>query len=406
MTTPGQPQTLSLEAILDNPHFPAPPALALRIVDKASQPDCDPAEILSLLKQDPGLCGRIFKTVNSSVFGLAKPIASLERAVMVLGVKPLRSLVLSLSLSSVRTRDNDSLVGQYWRESVSGAVIARDLSVKLRRPSPDDDFLAALLRDLGILVLSQIFPEEYREVWAETAKGAKSQCELEQAAFGLDHAEISAGIVDSWRMPDEIAVPIRHHHAIERLEGGSKEIVERTKVLYFASKMARLENRNSSAVAELLRIARAQFGMDYAALVELLGLVTPKIQELANILKVEIGQCPDYPAILAAGCDELVKLSVEKVREAGQSFPPAAMNDTDQTHGILGPGARPSRATRVVGGKTTTLPLFDISCLDKRGNVGSILDGYEIQEVVGRGAMGVSSAPSTFPCNASSPSRC
>ena len=103
----------SLSAILDNPHFPAPPALALQIVDKASHPDCDPKEILELLKRDPGLCGRVFKMVNSSVFGLGRPIASLERAVLVLGIKPLRSLVLGMSLPAVQSSKPDSLVGEY-----------------------------------------------------------------------------------------------------------------------------------------------------------------------------------------------------------------------------------------------------------------------------------------------------
>ena len=380
----GDDEKLSLSSILENPHFPAPPALALQIVDKASKPDCNPTEILDLLRRDPGLCGRVFKMVNSSVFGLGRPIASLERAVLVLGIKPLRSLVLGMSLASVQTGKHDELIGQYWRESVGGAVIARDLAVFLKRPDPDDDFLAALLRDLGILVLQQIFPAEYRALWTKCSTGPiAAQCELERASFGIDHAETSSAIMDSWRMPREIALPIRFHHDPERLPDRTKSIQDRTWLLFVASQVARLDGSNPAAVGELLQVARTRFGLDQASLATFLEGVVPKIRDLAEILQVDIGQCPQFSAIVAAGCDELVNLSFEKSRGA------AAQNascDPGQNISVKKPlpsrgGANSRSAAKVRE--------FNIDCLDKSPAAGTVLDGYEIRGIIGRGAMGV-----------------
>ena len=151
---------LTIEEILESPNLPSPPALVLQIVEKASQPACDSEEVVALLSKDPGLCGQVLKTVNSGLFGLTRAIGSLKQAVTFLGVRPLRSLVLSLALPAIRG-ERDEIVMRYWQESVAGAVIARELSQLLRRKGTDDDLIAGLLRDLGILVLRQAYGDTY-----------------------------------------------------------------------------------------------------------------------------------------------------------------------------------------------------------------------------------------------------
>src|SRR5580765_1477177 len=95
----------SFSAVLDNPNIPSPPAVVLQIVEQVSKPDCDPGEVLKLLARDSGLTAQVLKTVNSGLFGLGKPVSSLKQAVMLLGLRPLRSLVLSLALPAMRIND-------------------------------------------------------------------------------------------------------------------------------------------------------------------------------------------------------------------------------------------------------------------------------------------------------------
>src|SRR5262249_43826343 len=151
---------------------------------------------------------------NSGLYGLAKPVGSLKQAVMMLGIRPLRSLVLSLALPAIGTPDKDELILKYWQESVAGAVIARELAAFLRRKDSEDDLVAGLLRDIGILVLREAFKEDYRTLWQRHgAQWSQRQCEIEKDAFGVDHTEISAGLLSDWNLPAEVCVPIRHHHA-------------------------------------------------------------------------------------------------------------------------------------------------------------------------------------------------
>jgi HD-like signal output (HDOD) protein len=387
---------VSLSAVLDNPRLPSPPAVVLQIVDKASRPDCNPDEILALLSQDSGLCCQVLKTVNSGLYGLSRSVGSLKQAITILGIRPLRSLVLSLALPAIGTQQQDELVLKYWQESVAGAVIAREMARFLRRKEFEDELVAGLLRDLGILVLREGFPDDYTGLWQRsTATWAREQCELERDTFGVDHAEVSAGLLNTWNLPADISVPIRFHHNPESFTDGPKSQVERAWLLCFATKVAMLDGNSPKMVGELVKIAQAHFAMDQGALIKFLGAVMPAIQEFAALLKVNIGTMPNYASIISTGCQELVRLTVESTRTPMPTVASGlkdAPQDADQSATartrLRGPG-RDLNTADGTGSTGGTQADFDTSCLDHVPPGGFRLGAYEIKEILGRGGMGV-----------------
>lgn len=395
---PPQGQTasprVSLEEILDDPRLPTPPALALQIIDQASKPNCSPKDILNLLRQDPGLCGKVLKTINSSAFALPQAVTTLERAVALLGIKPLRSLVLGLSLPALHAPSTDPDVTRYWQESVAGAVIARELAVRLRRPQADEDLVTALLRDLGVRVLQEVFPEEYAEFRASSRSTAGDVCASELESFGVDHAEISAGILESWRMPDTMLLPVRFHHSPERLPATTREIEDRTWLLYFATKLARVDGLGADDLEALLRLANDRFGMDSTSLGSFLETATSRIGEFAQVLAIDIGQCPNFAAIVAAGTSQLMELAVRPAEIAVKSNPPGSavpspleVSDLQETHAFNKDHTdtkleRPNLAT-------PARPTFAAAHLEGLPAGGVWLNDYHVQEILGRGAMGV-----------------
>ncbi len=370
-----------LESILENPHLPTPPALALRIVESASKEDCNPKDILKLLSQDPGLCGKVLKTVNSSMFGLSKPVTTLERAIVVLGLKPLRSLVLGLSLPAIQSRTTDSAILKYWQESVAGAVIARELAVRLRQPDPEDCLIAGLLRDLGIVVLAQVFPDEYR-VLSNTDRERLDlmPCEAEEAAFGVHHAEIGAVVLNSWNLPQEIVLPVRYHHHPEALTGVATVVQKRAWLLALAAQLARAEilANYPAALRQLFDMAQTQFGLSESALGDLVQDLTPRIEEFAAVLQIDMGSSANLGFVLAQASDALVKLSLERAAK------PAAETVTNAKATTGGP----FRLTKNTLPGNEALTDFDqdyFSQLLSAGRVGN----YEVREVLGRGGMGI-----------------
>jgi HD-like signal output (HDOD) protein len=373
----------ALAALLDQSRLLSPPAVAVQVVAAASRPDCRPGEIGGLLGQDPALCAKLLKTVNSCVFGLAKPVASLDRAVVVLGLNPLRSLVLGLSLPVLQSVPKpDPALREYWVSSVGGAILARELAILRKHPAPDTDLVAGLLRDIGAMLMQRADPDRWAALQAgDRTRRLVTPCETEERVFGVDHAELSAELLKRWNLPEDVVEPIRHHHHPGRLAGAAPASADRAELLHFVGLLTDLD-----AVAErppvlrrVLAIAEGRYGLDQDRLVRFLERVAPKVSEFADMLSVDVGR-PDYAGVLVEGCEVLARLAVESTTASlGVRTPPPGATVVSR----LGPADAAGQAD------APGLPEFRPEYLETLPPGGCRLAGYELQERVGRGAMGV-----------------
>jgi HD-like signal output (HDOD) protein len=300
-----------LAAVLHPARVPTVPAVAVRVAEAASRPDCQTDELVALLKQDPGLCAELLRAVNSAQNGLTRPAGSIERAILLVGLNRVRCLALGLSLPSLRpTSRFDPAATQHSLASVGGAILARELAVRAGHPSPDDDLMAGLLRDVGVLLLQQTFPAAWAELTRRPADPlGDEQCAREREAIGVDHAEVGAEVLRKWGLPDDVVEPIRHHHHPEQLAGTPH--AARAEVLWFAGLLTRLEAvvEHPEALDRILAVAESRFALPRAELADFLEAVRPKIDDFAQLVNRDIGHCPNYGAILSAARAELSRLA-------------------------------------------------------------------------------------------------
>src|SRR5262245_28814259 len=74
------------------------PAAAAEVLQLAGESRIDTRALKECLERDPALAARILRVVNSSLFGVSRPITDLNQALTVLGTRPLKMLVLGFSL--------------------------------------------------------------------------------------------------------------------------------------------------------------------------------------------------------------------------------------------------------------------------------------------------------------------
>ncbi len=310
---------LFLARIAENPHLPTPPGLALQVLERVSRPDCTLEQVGKLISCDPALCSNMLKTVNSAFFGLPRTISSIDRALKMLGLKTVRSLVLSLSLPAMRCQTIPAeRMREHWRSSVAGAIAARELAIRLRRPDPEDDLVAGLLRDLGMLILHQEKPDAYADLLAQPPEVlARSQCQLEEQLFGVNHAEVGAYLLRRWRLPAEITEPIRYHHDFAGSRTLTAQVAQRALVLHFATRVTELQSvpLGSANCREILDLASAHLGMNEEQLHAYLEPLHTKMQEFASSINLDIGQCDNYSLVLASATEELLQLAVENTMD-------------------------------------------------------------------------------------------
>jgi HD-like signal output (HDOD) protein len=402
-----------LARLRSSPDLPSLPPVALQVIDRASDPNCQTDELSRIVCQDPALCAKILRTVNSAMYGLRQPVGSIPAAVRFLGIHPLRSLVLTVSLASMRQTSLSAEMRQtYWRVSMAGALAARHLAVRGRRPAPDTDLVAGLVRDLGMLVLSQLFPTKYQTILSTSPIILSGfQCELEEEALQLNHAEASAELLRLWRLPEEIIEPVRHHHDWVRGTQLTGILRDRAQLLYFATQIGQLQLTvdRPMLVREVLTVAREHFSMLEPELRAFLEKLQAQMEEFASILQVDLGDVLDYSDVLNRGVEEVSRLTSkasptpssshdaslgahqDRTIPGGRRLDPAHPSEASQAGGdatVAGQGAQ-----RVEGSSYDRTDLDELMNRlfqkpTRPGTLG-VLDGYEIVEVIGCGGMGV-----------------
>ncbi|MEJ5348196.1 MAG: HDOD domain-containing protein [Desulfosoma sp.] len=192
--------------------LPAMPHVASEALQKIADPNARAEDLQKILAKDPALAARILKLANSSFYARSRTIATLRDAVVVIGLKTVRALVLA----SV-TRDLFDPFGLteklLWEHAVGCGLAARTLAVVLRFSKQEECFLAGLLHDVGQMILLTHRSESMRRIIEEVYNNPDlSFCVLEQETFGFDHAEVGRLLAVKWRFPEEIVEAIACHH--------------------------------------------------------------------------------------------------------------------------------------------------------------------------------------------------
>lgn len=202
--------------------FPGIPATAAKVLPLLEHPDSTASEIESILKYDPGLTADILKLTNSAYFGIPAKVSSIKQAIVLLGWKRLLQMVMTICMSPLMKKTipgYDLPIGGLWRHSIAVSVAAERLVKTLKIPDADEVFTAALLHDIGKLIIGAFVKEELKQIEAMVMKGISFDV-AESMVLGINHAEIGGQILQKWSFPAELVNAVQWHHDPESCEHG------------------------------------------------------------------------------------------------------------------------------------------------------------------------------------------
>ncbi|MCB6184595.1 HDOD domain-containing protein [Leeia sp. TBRC 13508] len=160
---------------------------------------------------DPALSARLLKLANSSFFGMSSKVASIQSAILVLGMSTVKKLAISISLSQ-QAKDQKDLM-HFWKDNLMIAYCAEWLAEKTGCQK-EISFVAGLLHDVGTLVLFTEFPDQFVSLVHEECHGPGILAK-EQSFFGFDHTELGSQLALNWHFPEPIIQAIKSHHVGE-----------------------------------------------------------------------------------------------------------------------------------------------------------------------------------------------
>ncbi|MBN1908798.1 MAG: HDOD domain-containing protein [Pirellulales bacterium] len=197
------------------------PAVAIRVMQIANDPDSGALDLTEAMESDTSLSARVLRYVNSSASGVRQKITNLQQAIAYLGVKQIRNLAMTASVSELFKMNER--IGPYdrknlWRHLVAVGICGRMVAQRLRIPEAEDVFLAGLLHDIGIIIEDQQVHESFRRMILSLRED-KPLPVSERAALGFDHTTLGERLAQVWGFPDGIKAAIRYHHMSSNYRG-------------------------------------------------------------------------------------------------------------------------------------------------------------------------------------------
>ncbi|TFY84151.1 HDOD domain-containing protein [Pseudomonas kairouanensis] len=210
-------QELSAEQIqqaLQGISVPPQPQIMVDLQMEQYMPDPDLEVIARLIAQDPGLSGALLKVVNSSYFGLSNKIASIQRAVNLLGSRSIINLINALSIKGEMSDDTIVTLNRFWDTAQDVAMTCLTLAKRTGAQAVDEAYALGLFHDCGVPLMLKRFPN-YMAVLEEAYANAGADCRVvdtENNAFNTNHAVVGYYTAKSWRLPQHVTDAIANHH--------------------------------------------------------------------------------------------------------------------------------------------------------------------------------------------------
>lgn len=273
--------------------LPSPKGSALAIIRLTRKDDLSLGELARVIKTDPAFVGRLVKAANGVGVSGTRPIASVQEALMVVGLPSVRNMALGFSLLS-NYRDGRCEhfdYESYWSGSLVMAIACQSLARRLRCASADEMFCLGLLARVGELAMATLFPRDYSEVLVQARAGQVEALDaLERDAFALTHRELSAAMLADWGLPKLYHDAAFHFEtpadAPYPREGRERQVLD---VLAFAYEIAQLclaDPAGRPVLVDHLHAMGAGLEMDAAAVDAFVDEVNHDWIEWGKILRI------------------------------------------------------------------------------------------------------------------------
>jgi len=287
------------------------PRVAVDVLQLTQDPDLDTDALSRCIERDPALTAKILRVVNSSLYGYTGDVGSLDEAVTLLGVMPLKMLVLGFSLpGELFVQLAGEQLQRYWATALTRAVSARMLAEQHFGAQPDEAFLAALIDDIGMLALLGQLGEKYARFLANAWDEPVDVRVLERDALGFDHGQVTVALLAQWNLPATLVHAVQASHRSEEIDESVIDQAQLVQVLQLARRTALLVGRHQLHVLpDLLSEGKAYCGLTKPALTELVALIEPQVAAVAEGLQVPLPEQLQYAQIIDQAHQRLSDIS-------------------------------------------------------------------------------------------------
>jgi putative nucleotidyltransferase with HDIG domain len=191
-------------------------SVATKAIQLAEDERSAAMDLATVISSDQALTSKLLKLSNSAYYGYARRISNVREAVILLGMRTVRSVAISSAIIEAFKVPELERGGfdqdLFWAHSVSVGLVAELIARETRISRPEDAFTAGVLHDVGKLAMMLAEPQLFGEVIDLVNHEGMKYRESELAVFEIGHEHVGSRLAQRWKFPDSLVQAIRDHH--------------------------------------------------------------------------------------------------------------------------------------------------------------------------------------------------
>lgn len=221
--------------------LPPMPHVSARAISLVENPQTTAPELAEVLSSDAALAARVLKIANSAMFSRQREITTLNQAIMIIGFKALKGVIVAATLRQINKKFG-AVEQLIWENSMCTAMSASVVTKRLRKRYVEEIFLLGLLHSLGQIVLlcQKETSSDYQKVLKLIEDKHHDYVTAELEVFGFGHPLIGALVAKKWNFSAETCQTILHYTDALEGKGPEGELEEKIAIVQLADFLAHL----------------------------------------------------------------------------------------------------------------------------------------------------------------------
>lgn len=196
-------------------NLPVLPQVVGAVLRLVSSSPTSSEELTRALESDPAIAAKLLRVANTPFYSRGLRATTVNRAIAVLGSTCIKSLVLGLAYSQLsdegpRSREFDRC--QFWKHSMACAIAARAIGEQVASEQIEELYLAGMLHDIGLLVLSRFHSVELDNAIGRARRSGVPLHEVERSLYGWDHGDVGGILAERWGLEPMTHDAVKFHH--------------------------------------------------------------------------------------------------------------------------------------------------------------------------------------------------
>ena len=302
--------------------LPAMPQILIKLIDHLQADDAGLPELATLIAKDAAMSSKILAVANSSAYRRHGRAFGLDQSLLTLGTDMIKTLVISESVFQTFNsfpHSGSTDLRAFWKNSLTAAVLARAIAVRMAYPHVEEAYLAGLLHNVGRLALLAAAPKEYALNFM--ARDDEALCAIEQRTLQITHSEAGAWLIERWQLDSFLADSVLYHHEPAPRLAASHPLIRIVRLAHLLAS----RHDEGAALADMSLLC----GLELGELDSIKLAAARQVERDAANLGIDLSGADDIaapPAWAAATVDPVQQRLSEQVRnlvlmtEIGQAF--------------------------------------------------------------------------------------